>query len=454
MITALDSRVLDTNSESLGVSVETLMENAGKALANAITKEYSGKKILFVCGTGNNGGDGFVAARILSSDCAIFSEPKTALAKQQFKKISNPLKFNEELFKKYDVIVDCVLGTGIHGNVKKPYSDYIDAINKSEKIIVSCDVPSGFGADKIVKPKMTVTFHDIKDGMTEKNCGKIVISDIGIPKDAETIVGPGDMLRFPVPKEDSHKGQNGKLLIIGGGPYVGAPGLAGLAALRIGADLVHIATPTASFAGISAMSPNFIMHKLNGNCLSEDSVDELIKLSENADAVLIGPGLGTAETTMKSVKKFVEICKKPLVIDADAITAIAGVNLKRTNETIFTPHHSEFKRLAGDKKLNEIALQLNAVVVLKGKEDIISDGKKERRNLTGTPAMTVGGTGDVLSGAISGLLCKGLSAFDSGCLGTYICGRAGEMAFDEFSYGMLATDVAEYIAKVLRKEIE
>lgn len=454
MITPLDSKILDINSASLGVSVEQLMENAGKSLADVISESYPEKKILFVCGTGNNGGDGFVAARILSADCAIISEPKTELAKKQYRKIRKVRNFNENDLKDYDVIADCVLGTGVHGDVKQPYSDCIDAINRSGKTIVSCDVPSGFGADKTVKPDITVTFHDVKEGMTEDNCGKIIVSDIGIPDEAASIVGRGDMLRYPVPKDSSHKGQNGRLLIIGGGPYIGAPGLAGLAALRIGADLVHIATPTPSFSGIASMSPNFIMHKLEGNYLCEKSLKTLLELSENVDSVLIGPGLGLSDETKDTVKKFAESCRKPMVIDADGITAIAKSGIRRKYDTVFTPHHSEYRKLAGDAVPEKTASSYNAVIVLKGKEDVITDGARTRRNITGTPAMTVGGTGDVLSGAISGLLSKGMSAFDAGCLGAYICGRSGELAFEEFSYGMLATDVAEYIAKVLKKEIE
>ncbi len=455
MMSSLDSRVLDANSEYLGVKVEELMENAGNSLADVIKEMFPEKKILFVCGTGNNGGDGFVAARLLSSDCAVFSEPKTELAKKQFERIEKTRikDYDDRLLREYDVIVDCVLGTGLSGHVRSPYFEFIKAVNESDKIIVSCDIPSGLGADIAVKPTVTVTFHDLKDGMNTDNSGTVFIMDIGIPENASKIVGPGDMLRYPIPDPNSHKGQNGKLLIIGGGPYIGAPGMAGMAALRTGADLIHIATPESSYSEISAMSPVFIMHKLHGDHLSPDSIEELLKLSDEMDAVLIGPGLGKDPETIEAVRSFVKKCKKPMVIDADAITAMAYSRIHRDVPVIYTPHHAEFKKLAGDMKLEESASELNAVIVLKGKIDFITNGTVTRENHTGTPAMTVGGTGDVLAGTIAGLLSKGMSAMDSGCLGTYICGKAGEMAFDELSYGLVATDVITNIAKVLQKEL-
>jgi len=452
MISPLDSRVLDANSESLGVEVDVLMANAGEALADVITDLYSGKRILFVCGTGNNGGDGYVAARLLEADVAFFKEPRTAPAMNAFRKLDNrPIQFDEKILYEYDVIIDCVLGTGVSGKVREPYAGYIRAVNASKKTILSCDVPSGFGTDIAVKPDVTVTFHDVKEGMDEKNCGSIIIADIGIPPEAYEFVGTGDMIRYPVPDKEAHKGQNGRLLIIGGGPYTGAPSLAGMAALRVGTDLVHIATPESSFQTIASASPSFIVHRLPGDHLSDGSVKELIELSKGMDAVLIGPGLGTDDSTRKAMKEFVNGCEVPMVVDADGITALAGSVPKKN--IIFTPHRGEYKTLAGDKVPERTASEMSCIIVLKGPEDIITDGTRTRKNRTGTSAMTVGGTGDVLAGTIAGLLAKGMSPFDAGCLGTYICGKAGGKSFDEFSYGLLATDIIDNIARVLREEL-
>lgn len=454
MISPLDSKVMDANSEMLGVSVGELMSNAGEALANVVLDLFEGKKILFVCGTGNNGGDGFAAANFIGdADVAIFSEPRTEAALSEYKALEKrPIQFSADILNDYDVIVDCVLGTGVHGEIREPYAGYIDALNGSGKKIVSCDVPSGFGSNgPVVRPDITVTFHDMKEGMNEDICGNIIIADIGIPEEAYLFVNKGDVLRYPVPKKDSHKGQNGRLLIIGGGPYTGAPALAGLGALRAGTDLVRISTPHQSFVPIASASPSFVMDELPGDHLTSGSIDHLIAMSQTADAVLIGPGLGTDPETQEAVRLFAERCERPMVIDADGITAIAG-HIPKKN-IVFTPHHSEFKRLAGDSDIAEAASENQCIILLKGPVDEISDGKRTRKNATGTPAMTVGGTGDVLAGTVAGLLSKGMSPFDSACLGAYLCGKAGERSFNEFSYGLTATDVADNIARVLNDEL-
>ena len=452
MISPLDSRVLDANSESLGIEVDELMANAGEALADVISKWFNGKRILFVCGTGNNGGDGYVAARLLEADVAFFKEPKTAPAMNAFHKVENrPMQFNEKLLDDYDVIVDCVLGTGVSGEIREPYLSYINAVNRSKKTIVSCDVPSGFGTSTVVKPMMTVTFHDMKEGMDEDNCGTIIIADIGIPAEAYEYVGTGDVLRYPVPEDESHKGQNGRLLIIGGGPYTGAPSMAGMAALRTGVDLVHIATPESSFQAVASASPSYIVHRLRGDHLDVSSMEYLISMSKDMDAVLIGPGLGTDEKTRKAIVEFIETCDRPMVVDADGVTSFRG-DIPKKN-IIFTPHRGEFEKLARGAEPQDFAEKNQCVVVLKGHTDTITDGKRTRKNRAGTPAMTVGGTGDVLAGTIAGLLAKGMTPFDAGCLGTYLCGRAGERAFAEFSYGLLATDIIDNIARVLREEL-
>jgi len=367
--------------------------------------------------------------------------------------------FSEIDVERYDVIVDCVLGTGARSPIAGVYLDYVDRIKKFKGNVVSADVPTGFGTGCSFVPDVTVTFHDIKEGMTEKNCGEIVIADIGIPEDASRLVGPGDMLRYPIPKTDSHKGQNGRLLIIGGGPYIGAPAMAGMAAFRVGADLVHIATPKPSFVPIAAMTPDFIMHQTSGDVLTENDVAGLLELSKKVDAVLIGPGLGTAEETMKAVRGFVNGCKKPIVVDADGITAVSSIPIMPDNVTI-TPHHREFAAFFGKEYDNEVETikrmsgERNVTVLLKGADDIIAQCGRVRINTTGTPAMTVGGTGDVLAGIVSGLLAKGMSSFDSACVGAYICGTAGEYAYMEYSYGMMATDVINEIADVLMDHLD
>jgi NAD(P)H-hydrate epimerase len=202
----------------------------------------------------------------------------------------------------------------------------------------------------------------------------------------------------------------------------------------------------------------FIMHELSDdNILCENDIKRLLELSDDVDAVLIGPGLGKADDTMTAVREFVLRCGKPTVVDADGIRAVAMMSLLPDN-VILTPHRGEFEKFTGFSAnscdLIEICRKKNVTVLLKGVSDVIVDGSRKRTNRSGTAAMTVGGTGDVLSGIVAGLLSKHVNAFDSACMGAYISGKAGEKAFDEFSYGMIATDVIDMIPKVLKDHLK
>ncbi len=348
----------------------------------------------------------------------------------------------------FDVVVDCALGTGISGEVKEPYLGFIRDVNRSEAFVVSADVPSGFGTATAVEPDATVTFHDVKTGM-DCGCGRIVVADIGIPEDAWRKVGPGDMIRYPVPSPASHKGNNGRLMVIGGGPYFGAPAMSAMAALRIGADIVRVFTPESSYREVAAASPVLMATRLPGDRLDDSSVDMLLEESRGYDAVLIGPGLGSSEETAKAVARFIRGCGRPMTIDADAISAVKGLEMKVP--AVLTPHAREFSRISEGRTPDETASAMKAVILLKGKDDVVTDGGRTRVNATGTPAMTGAGTGDVLAGATAGLLAKGMDAFDAACLAAYICGKAGEEAFESKSFGLIATDVIDAIPTVLRK---
>ncbi len=457
MITVLDSRVLDTNSEALGVSVETLMLNAGKALASAVRGSAEGR-VLIICGSGNNGGDGYAAYAHLKdiADVCRFREPKSQLCRKMSENVPS-IPYNGIDLTRYDLIVDCVLGTGPEGRLRDEYIQYIGTLNSSGKRIISCDVPTGFGTDTMVRPYMTVTFHDEKEGMGD-GCGIIRICDIGIPEEAYTIVGKGDFIRYPVPDPDSHKGQNGRLVIVAGGPYVGAPIMAAMASLRVGTDLVTVMTPKPSFIPIASYSPAYMVRRLSGDCLCMDDVEGIVKACSKADALLIGPGLGTAPETADAVADILSRTDVPAVIDADGITCLAGRIPKRKG-MVFTPHSAEIDRLTGidkvsDEQASGFASANGCVILRKGPTDRIFCDGKVRYNRAGSPGMTVGGTGDVLAGTVAGLISKGMSGFDAACLGAYICGKAGEKAFGKNSYGMTATDVIGNIGAVLKEGLE
>ena len=458
MITITDSRVIDANSEHLGTPVGVLMDNAGKCISDYIESNHPGAKVVFVCGTGNNGGDGFAAALRMNPDrvkVALLKKPSsihTDIARERYSVLECPIElYSRDSIAGFDVIVDCGLGTGVSGTIREPYKSYIEDVNSTDAFVISADVPSGFGTNLVIKPDVTITFHDMKMGMDECDCGKIIIADIGIPDDAIRLIGPGDMFRYPIPETKSHKGSNGKLMIIAGGPYFGAPILSALSALRCGTDLVRIFTPESASSIISVACPVFMVTTLPGNELGVESIEMLLEESSHYDAVLIGPGLGKSERTLSAIKGFLSLCKTPMVIDADAIAVSLGMRFKVP--TILTPHAHEFETIGKGRNPDETALAMNVTILKKGSEDTVTDGIRTRVNKTGNPSMTGAGTGDVLSGVVAGLLSKGMTSFESACLGAYICGSAGDLSFSHKSYGSIATDVIDCIPEVLLKHL-
>ncbi len=478
MISATEMRVLDRNAQHFGVSILDLMENAGKAVADVALQDLAaaGKKVLVVCGTGNNGGDGFVAARQLAKaahvtvllarapDQISTDEARTNFARIKDVRTLEGLDKSETAMADADLIIDALLGIGAEGTLREPYAALIREMNASGKPILSVDVPSGLGADPVVRPKVTVSMYDAKEGMTPGNSGTIRIADIGIPAQVARTIGPGEFLLYPVPKSESHKGQNGSLLIVSGGPFTGAPALVAMGALSMGADLVHIATPALAAPVVAGYSPNFIVHPLVGHRLLNEDVDIILELAGKANALAIGPGLGDAPGTLASIRTIVKSVDLPVVFDADAIRAIGQETTALARKhAVATPHAREFALLTGKtlpealeekaKIVQEAARSLGITILLKGHVDIVSDGTRTKFNYTGNAGMTVGGTGDVLCGAVGGLLSKGAAPFDAARIAAFSNGAAGDLAFRVKSYGLTATDVADNLGRVLAEHL-
>ena len=481
MIAEKEIKVLDRNSEYYGVPTSQLMENAGRGTAEFIKSivKNTKKTILIFCGIGNNGGDGLVAARYLSQDYTVSvflagPEMKTDIAKKNLQKLQpyNVQLYTapsdiEKLLTDHDIVVDALLGIGLSGEPKEPYASLVKKINAAKKkLIISVDVPTGLGTRTAITPNHTVTFHDTKEGMNEKNSGTIHVVDIGIPQDAITHVGPGElMVYYPRPAKKSHKGDNGIVLVIGGGPYIGAPALCGLAALRTGVDLVYIATPKRSWKSVAAFSPNFIVKDLASDMLTVNDLPIIEPLLQKCTAVILGPGLGTAPETEEAIIPIVQRIlgvKKPLVIDADAMKPVGEhLDVIRNSLTVATPHVGEFKKLTGisltqdmDERIGSVqewAHRLGITIFLKGFIDVLSDGKQTKLNKVHNEAMTVGGTGDVLAGIIGALLSKGVAPFNAVRIAAFLNGEAGNEAFRKKSYGLVATDVIDEIPDVLKK---
>jgi len=481
MISEAEMKVIDTNSEYFGVPTIQLMENAGKNVSEFVrtTVKDTKKNILILCGTGNNGGDGFVAARYLTQyyKVTVFlagADVKTEMAKKNFQKLQTyDLKiYNstidlDRLLGENDILIDALLGTGLVGELKEPYLTIVKKINETKKkMIVSVDVPTGLGSTHMITPDYTLTFHDIKEGMNEKNSRKITIVNIGIPREALTYVGPGELsVYYPRPAKKSHKGENGVVLVIGGGPYIGAPALSGLAALRTGVDLVYIATPQRSWESVAAFSPNFIVKDLAHDMLTKEDIPQIEELLGKCTGVVLGPGLGTASETEEAIIPLVKRIiaeKKPMILDADAIKPV-GENLAliKNSTTVVTPHVGEFKKLTGitlsqdlDTRIavvNDWAAKLGITIFLKGYIDVLSNGRDFKQNKVHNEAMTVGGTGDVLAGIIGALLSKGIRPFEAVRVAAFLNGEAGNEAFQKKSYGLLATDIIDEIPNILKK---
>jgi len=503
MMSETEVHVSDINSEFYGVKTQELMENAGRGVFHFIVKNLKPKEknILFFCGRGNNGGDGFVAARYLSKKYKVkvfligkSKDIHTKIAKNNYEKLKDltteifdigDLDKITELIQNNNIIIDSMLGIGIKGELREPFKSIVKKINKSKnKTILSVDTPTGLGTKISIKPDYTITFHDIKENMNKKNSGTIKIVDIKIPKKAVQYVGPGELLTFyPKPNKESHKGENGKVLVVGGGPFVGAPALSGLSALRTGADLVYILTPKTPAKAITSFSPKLITRKRYSEDIAKLSPNLIVIELKNerkmipadleiindffdkTDCLIIGPGLGTDNTTKEAVKKIIKDFKKknkPMVIDADAIEAVGEeLDLIKNTNTVITPHAGEFKKLTGidlsknlderKKNVKKWAKKLGVTIVLKGSVDIVSDGKQIKLNDIHNQAMTVGGTGDVLTGIVGCLLSKKVSPYNSARTSVFINGCAGNYAFEKKSYGLIATDIIEEIPNVLKK---
>lgn len=497
--------VTDANCEYLGLSRLCLMESAGKSLGDEVAKiavfTFSKPvKVLMFAGSGGNGGDAFVAARYLLNrgyDVDIFmlkdnirsKEAKINLEilenmKPRLSRLSiHNLKTLEDidacnLGDDESIIVDGLLGTGINGKLQKNIRRAIEIINESRGLKISIDVPSGMNpltgeiADIAVVPDYTISFHKIKTGVRdadEELVGGLVTADIGIPLEAEYFVNYGDFLRINKRDSSSHKGNNGSVLVVGGSiDFHGAPALAGMAALASGTDLVYVAVPKSIEIPVKSASPDLIVKSLEGDYLSLKHLDDILKLADKADCVVLGPGSSINEDTSKLFNVLVTKIKKPIVLDADAIKQVDISLIKNRSDIVLTPHIAEFNLFFKTNlslKINHedfnqvdetimsfqrITKAINGCVVIKGENDLILSASKFRINRTGNAGMTVGGTGDALTGIIATLLSSGVATFDAACLGVFINGLAGDEAHKICGNGFTASQLISYIPVVIR----
>lgn len=456
----MDTYIIDSNCKYYGLDTSILMENAGRGVASEIEKRFGTRnKIAVFCGLGNNGGDGFVCARYLSKENRVtvylIGDPENikegaALSKWDLLKHLNIEKILlkdsadiEKIRPDFEIYVDAVFGVGVKGTLRHPYSDTINKLNEIDGVKVSIDVASPYFI-----PNVVVSLHTPKEGAT-------TVIDIGIPKEFNNLTGPGFVNKLNARVNDSHKGDNGKVLVIGGSKeYHGAPIYASLAASYL-SDLVYVTSPKKCAKIIKSYSPDTIVFPTEKNHFILEDIELLKNLSEKVDTILLGVGMGREPETIETVLAFLKSvsCKK-IIIDADGIFAIKGnLDILKKNNICITPHHSEYRMLF-DEPLTEDNILINSEkyqisIVSKGEVDLISDGNKVIKNFTGNAGMTTGGTGDILAGLIAAFAAKG-TIIEAACAGTFLNGIVGDITAEEMGMNFRGSDMLERIPKSLK----
>lgn len=479
-------RVLEANSEYLGVSTLQLMENAGAAVAAEVAARFHpSSSIAVFCGTGRNGGDGMVAARHLAAlgyNAQLImvggeDQIKEPIVIQNWMSVKNMASsLGTKICRdstsvqpvEADVIIDAVLGIGARGQLREPVLEAVRAINKSRSYKLALDVPTGIDADsgevlgEAVQANLTVTFHASKTGFKKaaQYLGELKVVDIGIPPEAAVYCGPGDVKRIFKPRApESHKGDFGRLLIVAGSRlYTGAPAHVAMAALRAGVDQIFVAAPEKTAEIISTFSPDMVTIKLRGEHLAPEHLPEIKKFAERCSAIAVGPGLGLEEETFKAVSEITSwLCAnpKPAVYDADALKAFGSIKPRIVFPLVLTPHAGEFRAIAGKEPssspkerledVKQLAEKTGSTVLLKGRIDIISDGHRVKQNFTGNPYMTTGGTGDVLTGITGCFLAQGGAPFEAAAAAAFLNGLAGDLVVKNRGPPLTATDVVAAI---------
>ncbi|USZ71518.1 NAD(P)H-hydrate dehydratase [Natronosalvus halobius] len=465
MITGERMAAVDENAAALGVPRRQLMESSGNAVARAVERVADpGARVVVVAGRGNNGGDALVSVRFLDDydvTSLLLGRPEaigTDIARANWEALERgeydiePVTDSRSFsLPECDVVVDAMLGTGISGDLREPAASAARAINTADATVVSVDVPSGFDADagehadNGVVADHVVTFHDTKPGL-EALEATLQVANIGIPRAAERFAGPGDVgLARPAER-------TGRAFVIGGGPYTGAPALAAQAALRAGMELAFVAAPDTVAGEIQGYAEDLIVQPYEGEVLTPDQVEGLVETAErHDDVVVLGPGLGTADETLEAARQFLETYTGPAVVDADALEVVPGLETEAT--LVCTPNRRELAGMGGPEaddlrvvtdEIETFAAELDHVVLAKGATDVISDGETTRISRAGTPAMAVGGTGDLLSGIVAGLL-EHADPFTAATAAAYVNGRAGEHVADRHDLGLVASDLLEAI---------
>ena len=513
VVTADEMREKDRYTiEEIGVPGVVLMENAGTHTFRVIQKELediSDPTVYVFCGKGNNGGDGFVIARHLWSEgiyvrvfCAVEEDQISGDALINYSILKNmnvPIEFihqgdDLQALKNSnpDLLVDALLGTGIKGAVKGFIKEVIDFINQNiETKIVAVDIPSGLNANTGEVPGSAIRANITVTMALPKRChvlypakyyvGELYIADIGIPPfvlnkdDVKVSILEDDDIVLPFRYEDTHKYECGKVAVLAGSKgYTGAAALTAEAALKIGAGLVLLGIPESINPIMEQKLTEVITRPLpetDQQTIGKKSLPAIRELLEWCDVLAIGPGLGRTAEVQQTVRTILNDFNKPVVIDADALFALANhpniLSKEPHPNWILTPHHGEFRRfLPGESKESlaarriELAQQFASdnglVLLLKGAPSMVAlPDKRVLINSTGNAGLASGGTGDVLTGFIAGLLAQGFPPDEAAYTGSFIHGLTADFVVEEETiYTLLAGDLITYLGPALNAFIK
>jgi len=491
---------LDRQAQAGGVAGDVLMERAGRAVARAVADLCGGtygRRVVVVCGKGNNGGDGFVAARHLARWGVVVSvlsvNPPEAMhepAAANLRRLTEmgisvrpcePALLERELARA-DIAVDAIFGTGFAGIPEDGWAAAIAGLNAGPAPVVAVDIPSGVDGStgavlgEAVRSDLTVTFGAAKVGAVlmpgAEHAGALRVVDIGFPEALlhtnVFVTEPSDVRAWlPARAADTHKRASGVVLVVAGSrEMTGAASLIARAAGRIGAGLVIVAVPRGILPVVQAAATEAVFLALPETAegtVAADALDRVLESLGRAHALAIGPGLSAQEETARFVRDLVRAAPVPSVVDADGLNAFAGRTADlpdRKSEAVLTPHVGEFGRLSGvsardleaDRLTHTRALAMtaNAVTLLKGSRSVIAspDGTV-RVNPTGGPVLATAGSGDVLTGMIGGLLARGVNAADAASAGAYLHGVAGVLAGRTSGEGTLAGDLVRHIPEAV-----
>lgn len=487
LVTAKEMKALDVQAQNdYAMPGILLMDNAAQAVAEAVHEALTaleGERVVIFCGGGNNGGDGLGAARWLQSygvsvrafvvGAALDAvQGDAAMELAMFTKAGGRVEalsteddwvLAELAASKADVLVDALLGTGFHGELEGDVLRACELLNKSEKYILAVDIPTGVNADNgavsenAVRADHTVTMALVKTGLLlypgREYCGDIELADISMPvklveeykSDKYRLTDEIVRELLPLRKANAHKGDAGRVVICAGSPgYTGAAALASDAAVKAGAGLVSLYTPLSSRDVLAIKLTEVMVHGLlerMPGILGGGAASDVASSAEAADVLAIGPGLGTSESTQEAVRTILQKITTPVVIDADALTALAGhteILAAMQAQKVLTPHPGEMARLTGLEiaeieadRINvakKYAEEWQAIVVLKGAPTVIGcPNGTVYVNSTGNSSLATGGSGDVLTGIIAGLAAQEISLQEAAICGVYLHGLAAEL---------------------------